>query len=292
MLIVPYAPGGMGSLFGNLVSEALRPGLGQPVVVDYKPGANGSLGAALVAKAPADGYTLLMAVNSTMAINPALYPKLAYDPLKDFSPVSMVWTSANVLVVNATSPVKSVQELVALARKSPGKLSFGSSGIGATPHLSGEMLNQLAKIQTTHVPYRGIGPATTGLLGNQVDFLFSDTSALPFIAAGKLRALAVTSAKRLSVLPDVPTMEEAGQKDFVVNTWYSVAAPAGTPKEAIEKLSREIGHVLSDPHVRERMKAIAVEPAENSSPEFLAATIRQDLDKWKRFIAATGIKPE
>jgi tripartite-type tricarboxylate transporter receptor subunit TctC len=291
-LIVPYAPGGMGSLFGNLVSEATGHGLGKPVIVDYRPGANGSLGAGYVAKATADGYTLLMATNSTMTINPALYAKLPYDPVKDFAPVSMVWFSSNVLVVNASSPYKSVQDLVDAAKRSPGKLTFGSSGIGATPHLSGEMLNQMAKIDTTHVPYKGISPAITGLLGGQVDFVFSDTSSLPFIAAGKLRALAVTSAQRLSVLPDVGTMGEAGLKDFIVTTWYGIVAPAGTPDSVVSTLNREITRAVRDPQVRARMKTIGVEPAEDTSSGYLADTTRKDLDKWKRFIAATGIKAE
>jgi tripartite-type tricarboxylate transporter receptor subunit TctC len=291
-LVVPYAPGGMGSLFGNLVSEAISPGLKQHVIVDYRPGANGGLGAGLVAKAPADGYTLLMAVNSTMAINPVLYPKVPFDPVKDFAPVALVWTSANVLVVEASSPIHSVQELVAAARKAPGTLSFGSSGIGATPHLCGEMFNQIANVSTTHVPYKGISPALAGLLGHQVDFVFSDTSALPFIASGKLRALAVTSAQRLSVLPGTGTMAEAGLNDFVVNTWYSVVAPAGTPADAIATLNRELTRAVNDPKVRAQMKSIAVEPATDTRSAYLAQVIRSDLDKWRRFITATGIKAE
>ena len=291
-LVVPYAPGGMGSIFGNLISEAIRPGLKQPVVVNYRPGANGGIGAGSVANAPADGYTLLMAVNSTMAINPVLYAKVPFDPIKDFAPVAMVWTSANVLVVEASSPIRSVQDLVAAARKAPGTLSYGSSGIGATPHLCGEMFNQIAKVSTTHVPYKGVSPALAGLLGHQVDFVFSDTSALPFIASGKLRALAVTSADRLSVLPGIGTMSEAGLNDFVVNTWYSVVAPAGTPSEAIATLNREIARAVNDPKVRAQLKTIAVEPASDTSSAYLAQVIRSDLDKWRRFIAAAGIKAE
>ena len=291
-LIVPYSPGGMGSVFGNLVSEAIAPGLKQPVIVDYRPGANGGLGAGQVAKATADGYTLLMAVNSTMAVNPALYPHVPYDPVRDFAPVAMVWSSANVLVVNAGSPYKTLQDLITAARQSPGKLSFGSSGIGATTHLSGEMFNQIARVSTTHIPYKGIGPAITGLLGNQVDFVFSDTSVLPFISSGKLRALAVTSEQRLSVLPEVATMQQAGLKDFVVCTWYSVVAPAGTPSEVIATLNREITRAVQDPLVRAHMKAIAVDPAGDTSAAYLAGVIRSDLNKWRLFISATGIKPE
>ena len=209
ILIVPYSPGGMGTSFGNMVSAALTGSLGQNVLVDYRPGANGSLGAARVAKAAPDGYTLLMAVNSTMAINPNLYPKLPYDPLKDFAAVAMVYTNSNLLYVNAASPIRSVGDLIAAARANPGKLSFGSAGNGASSHLSGEMLKQLAKVDVVHVAYKGNNPALVDLMGGQVDFVFSDTSALPYVASGKLRALAVTGPKRLAAA-DIPTMEEAG----------------------------------------------------------------------------------
>ncbi|HEY9280151.1 MAG TPA: tripartite tricarboxylate transporter substrate binding protein [Eoetvoesiella sp.] len=289
-LIVPYASGGMGTTFGNLMSEALSPKLGQSVIVDFKPGANGSLGAAHVAKSAPDGYTLLMAVNSTMAINPNLYSNLTYDPIKDFTPVSMVYTSSNILVVNADSPYKTVSDLAVAAKANPAKLFFGSSGNGATPHLSGEMFQRLADAPVTHVPYKGIGPAVIALLGKQVDFVFSDTSALPHVKAGKLRALGVTGANRLGAAPDVPTMKEAGIDGFVINTWYSIVAPAGTPKEVVERLNKEIGEVVRSPAFQERLKAIGVDPAEDTSTQYLEKTIRTDLIKWRKFIDETGIK--
>lgn len=289
-LVVPYAPGGMGSTFGNLMSEALSPVLGQRVIVDYKPGANGGLGAALVAKAPHDGYTLLMAVNSTMAINPAIYPKLQYDPLKDFAPVAMVYTSSNVLVVNAKSQFKSVKDLADYARANPGKLNYGSSGNGATPHLSGEMFGKTAGISVRHVPYKGIGPALVDLMGGQIDLVFSDTSALPQVAAGTLRALAVTGPNRLGAAPTVPTMEELGFKPFAIRSWYSIAAPAGTPKDVVDRLNAEIGKVVRSPAMRQRMMEIGVDPAEDTSVEYLGATTRSDLAMWKKFIAESNIK--
>ncbi|MDA7418996.1 tripartite tricarboxylate transporter substrate binding protein [Xenophilus arseniciresistens] len=290
VLVVPYPPGGMGTTFGNIVSEALSPGLGQRIVVDYKPGANGALGAGQVAKAHPDGYTLLMAVNSTMAINPHLYSKLAFDPLRDFSPVSMIFTNANVLVVNAASPVRSVKALIAHARANPGKVNYGSAGNGSTPHLSGEMFRQLTGSPVVHVPYRGSGPAIVDLLAGQLDFLFVDTSVLPQVRAGKLRALAVTGPKRLGAAPELPTMEEEGVKGFVVDTWYSICAPAGTPPEAVRRLNEEIAKMLADPAVRRRMRDIGVDPAEDTSAAYLQRTIQADSARWKKFIQSTDIR--
>jgi len=289
-LVVPYAPGGMGTSFGNLVSEALSPALGQRVVVDYKPGANGALGAGFVAKAPADGYTLLMAVNSTMTINPHLYAKLPFDPVKDFSPVSMVFTNANVLVVNANSPVKSVQDLIAQAKANAGKVNYGSAGNGSTPHLSGEMFRLLTGAPVVHVPYRGSAPAIMDLIGGQLDFAFVDTSVLTHVKSGKLRALAVTGKKRLGVAPELPTMEEAGVKGFYVDTWYSLVAPAGTPPEVIKRLNAEAARMLADPAVRERMRNIGVDPAEEAGAEFLQKVIHSDTERWKKFLSGTRIR--
>jgi tripartite-type tricarboxylate transporter receptor subunit TctC len=289
-LIIPFSTGGMGSIFGNLVSEALTPALGQTVVVDYRPGAAGSLGAGIVAKAAPDGYTLLMAVNSTMAVNPSLYPKLAYDPLKSFTPVAMIWSSANVLVVNANSPVKSVRELIAKAKEAPGRVSYGSAGQGTTIHLCGEMLRKMADIDIVHVPYKGTGPAMVDLLGGQVDFVCADTSVMPQISGGKVRALAVTSPKRLTALPDVPTVDEAGLKGFAVTSWYSVMAPAGTPQPIVDRLNREIAKALQAPALRERIVKVGGEPADDTSAQYLDNTLRADLVKWRKFIAETGIK--
>ncbi|MGQ2995052.1 MULTISPECIES: Bug family tripartite tricarboxylate transporter substrate binding protein [unclassified Variovorax] len=289
-LVVPYSPGGMGSTFGNLMSEALSPALGQRVVVDYRPGANGGLGAALVAKAPADGYTLLMAVNSTMAINPAIYPKLQYDPIKDFSPVAMVYTSANVLMVNAKSPYRSVADLVSYAKANPGKLNYGSSGNGATPHLSGEMFRRMAGISINHVPYKGIGPAIVDLIGGQIELVFSDTSAMTQVTGGNLRALAVTGPSRLGMAPNLPTMQEQGFPGFSIRSWYSIAAPAGTPKAVVERLNAEIAKVVRSPEMRQRMKDIGVDPAEDTSVHYLDATTRADLAMWKKFVTEADIK--
>ena len=289
-LVVPYAPGGMGTTFGNLVADGLSPLLGQRVLVDFKPGANGSLGATAVARSPADGYTLLMAVNSTMAINPNLYPKLTFDPVRDFTPISMVFTSANVLVVNASSPLKSVGDLVAYAKANPGKATYGSSGNGATPHLSGELFRRLADVPVVHIPYKGIGPALVDLIGGQLDFIFSDTSALAHVASGKLRALAVTSPKRLGVAPNLPTMQETGLKGFVIQTWYSLVAPAGTPVDVVERLNKEMAKLLASTEFRSRLAAVGVDPAEDTSSQYLARTIQQDLAFWRKFTAESQIR--
>jgi tripartite-type tricarboxylate transporter receptor subunit TctC len=292
VLIVPYAPGGLGTVFGNLLSEAISPGLGQRVVVDYRPGANGAIGASLVAKAPRDGYTLLMAANGTMTINPQLYPSMGYDPLTSFSPIAMVATSANLLVVNSASPIKSLPNLIDLAKAKPGKVFFGSSGIGSTVHLSGEMLKREASIDVGHVAYKGVGPALVDLMGGQIDFVFSDTSALPYIAAGKLRALGVTSAERFSVTPDLPTLQQLGLKDFVVTSWYAVIAPAGIPKEAVDRLNAEISKALQSPRFRQRLNDAGFQPTSDTSPEYLRNVIRDDFEKWKEFIARAQIKAE
>lgn len=290
MLVVPYPPGGMGTTFGHMVSEAIAPGLGQRVIVEYKPGANGAMGAGYVANAPADGYTLLMAVNSTMTINPSLYARLPFDPLKDFSPVSMVFTSANVLVVNANSPVKSVRDLVELARSRPGRVYYGSAGNGSTTHLSGEMFRQLSGVPVVHVPYRGSGPAISDLMGGQLDFMFVDTSVLAHVAAGRLRALAVTGKTRLGAAPELPTMEEAGLKGFYVDTWYSLAAPAGTPPDVLQKLNAEVARMVATPAVRERMRNIGVDPAVDTSAKYIDQIVRTDTARWKKFISGTRIR--
>ena len=289
-MVVPYPPGGMGTTFGNMVSESRTPALGHRILVDYKAGANGALGAGFVAKSPADGYTLLMAVNSTMTINPSLYAKLPFDPLKDFAPVSMVFTSSNILVVPASSPAKSVKDLVALAKSKPGKVFYGSAGYGSTPHLSGEMFRLLTGAPVAHVPYRGSGPAVMDLLGGQLDFLFVDTSVLPHVASGRLRALAVTGKKRLGTAPDLPTMEEEGVKGFYVDTWYSIAAPAGTPHDVIERLNAEVAKMVAAPTVRARMKDIGVDPAEDTSSKYIDAIVQSDTARWKKFISGTRIK--
>ena len=289
-LIVPYASGGMSSVFGPIMAEAVQPLLGQRMIVEYKPGANGGLGAAYVAKSKSDGYTLLMGVNSTMAINPNLYDKVLYDSIKDFSPVAMLYRSANILVVKADSPFNSVQDVIDYAKQHPGKLNFGSSGKGATPHLSGEMFKKRADIQMTHVPYKGVGPALIGLIGGEVDMVFSDLSAMAHIQNGTLKPLAVTSAQRLQAAPEVPTMQEAGVKDFLISTWYSIVAPAGTPPGIVKTLNDAFSKAVQMPKVKERMAGVGMEPVPDTSSKFLEKSVKSDLDYWKRFLQEAKIE--
>jgi tripartite-type tricarboxylate transporter receptor subunit TctC len=202
----------------------------------------------------------------------------------------MIFTNANVLVVNAASPIRSVKDLIAHAKAHPGRVNYGSAGNGSTPHLSGEMFRQLTGAPVVHVPYRGSGPAIVDLLGGQLDFLFVDTSVLPQVRAGKLRALAVTGRKRLGAAPELPTMEEEGVKGFVVDTWYSLCAPAGTPPEAIRRLNAEVAKMLADPTVRQRMRDTGVDPAEDTSAASLQKTIQADSARWKKFIQSTDIR--
>jgi tripartite-type tricarboxylate transporter receptor subunit TctC len=233
-----------------------------------------------------------MAVNSMMAINPHLYAKLSYDPVKDFTPVSLIWTSANVLVVHPSNPASSVRELIAQAKADPGKLTYASSGNGTTVHLSGEMFKRLAGIDIVHVPYKGVGPAATDLIGNQVTLLFSDTSALNHVAGKRLKALAVTSSKRLSAAPQLPTMQEAGVAGFEMNSWYSLMGPAGVPKPVVARLNAAAKQAMSAPEVPVKLREFGADVAEDFSSEYLAALILSDLAKYKAFIAATGIRAD
>jgi tripartite-type tricarboxylate transporter receptor subunit TctC len=289
-IVVPFNPGGAIDALVRVIAEGLTAKLGQQVLVDPKPGANTIVGAEIVAKSPPDGYTFLITTNSTHTNNPSLYAKLPFDPAKDFVPVSMVFTNANVLVVNANSPVKSVQDLIGHAKQNAGKVNYGSAGNGSTPHLSGEMFRLLTGAPVVHVPYRGSGPAIMDLIGGQLDFAFVDTSVLTHVKAGKLRALAVTGKKRLGVAPELPTMEEAGVKGFYVDTWYSLVAPAGTPPEVVKRLSAEAARMLADPAVRERMRSIGVDPAEEAGAEHLQKVIHSDTVRWKKFLSSTSIR--
>jgi tripartite-type tricarboxylate transporter receptor subunit TctC len=291
-LVVPYAPGAMSSVFGSVLAQAVGADLQAHLLVEYKPGANGGLGAAYVAKAPPDGYTLLMAVNSTMAINPNLYPNLQYEPSRDFTPVAMLYRSANVLVVKPDSSFKSVADIVAYAKAHPGKLNIGSSGNGSTPHLSEEMFQRRAGISLNHVPYTGIGPALVAVMGGQIDMMFADMSAMNYVRSGQLRALAVTSKERMQVAPDLPTMQQAGVPDFDVTTWYSIVAPKGVGGGIVERLNSAFTKASRSPQVEARMNAVGMEPVSDTSAASLARTIQADREYWHRFLQETGIRIE
>jgi len=282
-LIVPFPPGGTTDVLARALAEKLQTALGQPVIVESKPGAGATLGADLVAKSKADGHTLLMgAVHHTIASS--VYKKLPYDFAKDLAPVGTVALVPNVLVVGAANPAKNVLELVAQARAQPDKLSFGSNGNGTAQHLIGTQFEMLTGTKIGHIPYKGSGPLTTDLIGGQITMSFDTvTPVLPHIKAGKLKALAVTTARRSSALPDVPTMEEAGVKGIDIGTWFGVLAPAATPKDVVTRLNAEIVKIVASADFRQRLQEIGAEPVGNS-PEQMAAQIRADTEKFAHLV--------
>jgi tripartite-type tricarboxylate transporter receptor subunit TctC len=289
--IVPSAAGGGTDIIARAISLKLAESLGQPFVVENRPGAGQMIGIELVARSPADGYTILMAA-STLAINPIMYKKVPYDPLRDFAPITQAATLANVIVVHPSLPVKSIAELIAYAKQRPGQLNFASAGIGTSPQMSIELLKSMAGIDMVHIPYKGTSPGVVDLLAGQVLVMAPNLlTALPYIKAGKLRALAVTSIRRSEGLPDVPTVAESGLAGYDSTQWYGVLAPAGTPKEIVARLHDEIVRALRDAEVGKRLAADGAE-AVGSSPEEFAAFIRSESEKWAKVASAAGIKPE
>lgn len=287
-LVVPFPAGGPTDAMARQLALKLGERLGQQVVVDNKGGAGGSIAAEAVAKAPADGHTLFFGTTGTMAINPSLYAKLRYDPVKDFAPVSLMATTMNVLVVNPDVPAKNLGELMALAKAKPNTVAYGSAGNGSSNHLAGELLRSSAGLQITHVPYKGSAAALVDLLGGRLTMMF-DTIAQQTgnVAAGKVRALAVTGPKRSPLLPDVPTAQEAGLKDYDVTIWYGVLAPAATPAPVVERLQREIAAVMSTDEMKKRMQADGAEARPTTPAEF-AALIKRDMAKWGPVVKASG----
>lgn len=282
-LIVPFAAGGTTDVLARALAERLTGALGQPVIVESKPGAGATVGADFVAKAKADGYTLLVgAVHHTIATS--VYRKLPYDFQKDLVPLTIIAMVPNVLVVNANFPAKTVAELVAAAKTAKPELSYGSNGNGTAQHLIGTQFQAMTGTTLLHVPYKGSGPLTTDLLGGQVTMSFDTiTPVLQHIKAGKLRALAVSTAKRSSALPDVPTLEEAGLKGFDIGTWFGVLAPAATPKEVTQRLSTEMVKIIRSPEFRKKMDDVGAEPIGNS-PEQMARQIKEETDKFSRLV--------
>ena len=291
--VVPYPPGGAADVFARQLATQLATRLGQPVVVDNRAGANGNLGSAQVAKAPADGYTLLLGTASTVAINPHLYGKnMPYAPVRDLQPVSGTHSMANVLVVNPATPYKSVQELVAAARARPGALAYASAGIGNTMHLAGEQFRMQAGIELLHVPYKGGPPALNDVLAGQVPMMFNNLPAIVQMSrSGKLRALAVATPQRSPLLPDVPTMDEAGFKGYVSTVWNGVFVRAGTPRPLVDRLNREIVAALSNPELRKSLEEQGYDVIP-SSPEEFAALIRAEVPRWAAVVQQSGAKAD
>ncbi|AOZ03429.1 ABC transporter substrate-binding protein [Cupriavidus sp. USMAHM13] len=288
-LVVPFTPGGTTDILARVVGQKLGDALGQPVVIDNRPGAGGNIGAEVVAKAAPDGYTLLMGTLGTQVTNQFLYARMPYDSARDFAPVTLVANSPNVLMTNATLPVGSVADVIALARREPGKINYASTSTGGSPHLSGELLDRMAGITMQHVPYKGAAPAMTDLLAGQVNLMFDNLpSALAQIQAGKVRALAVTGKQRSAVLPEVPTFAESGLPGYEVNSWFGLLAPAGTPAERVGKLQQAVAKVLALPEVRQRIQQLGAEPG-GDSPAAFAAILRADTAKWSAVIRQAGI---
>jgi tripartite-type tricarboxylate transporter receptor subunit TctC len=289
-LVVPFPPGGPLDITGRAIAQKLTEAWGQPVVVDNRPGAGGNIGAELVAKAPPDGYTVVMGALSTHAVNPSLYPKMPYDAVKDFAPITLVAVTPNVLVVNPALPVNSVGDLVAYARANPGKVAFGSGSNGSAGHLAGELFKVDTGADMLHVPFRGAAPAMQALLAGDTQIMFDNlASATPQVKAGKLRALAVTTARRSKLVPDLPTMAEAGLAGFDIATWFGLLAPAGTPPEIVAKWNADVTKILNSPEMRERLTAQGAEAAPTTPAEF-AAFIQAEIPKYARIVKASGAK--
>ncbi len=291
-LVVPFPPGGPADSVARVLAQKLTEVIGQNVVVDNRAGATGTIGAGLVAKSPPDGYTLLLGTSNELAMSPGLFDKLPYDPVKDFAPLSNVINFPNILVVNPHLPARTVAELVALARAKPGQLSFATSGIGSTNHLTGVVFQDIQKVKVNYVPYKGGGPAVTDLMGGHVDSMFATMpSVVPFVKSGKLKALVLTDNKHWPALPEVPSAKEAGVPDLIVITWNGVLAPAGVPDAVIAKLNADITTVANSTDMKERMKAQAAEIA-TTTPDVFAAMLRNDFAKWSKIIKQAGMRAE
>lgn len=288
-LVVPFSAGSATDILARIIGAKMGESGPWQVVVDNRPGAGGTLGVTTVAKAVPDGYTLVL-VSVGHAINATLYPKLSYDTLKDFAPVSLVASVPNVLVVNAASPYRSVRDIVAAAKARPGALNFDSAGSGSSTHLSGEMFKMQAKIDIVHIPYKGTGEALTDVMAGRGDMMFAPSvSAMPFVRQGKLRALAVTTGKRAGVLPDIPTVAESGLPDYAFDSWFGVLAPASTPKEIVNALNAEIGKALAAPDVRERLAAQGAEPRASTPQEF-ASYIQAEVVRLAPVVRQSGVR--
>jgi tripartite-type tricarboxylate transporter receptor subunit TctC len=289
-LIVPFAPGGATDVIARLAAQKLSDALGQQLVVDNRPGANGNIGTEMAVKAPADGYTLVMSYDGTIAINPSVYRKMPFDPLKDLVPVASVAQLPLLLVVHPAVAAKNVAEFVALAKATPGKINYSSAGYGSAGHLVTELFRGRAGVDIVHVNYKGGGQAVQDLLGGQIQALMTGlTTVEGHLKSGKLRALAFTSAKRMPGAPDVPTFEESGYPGLVVLSWYGLFAPAGTPGDVVRRVNAELNRALQAPEVRERLTALGTEPT-GGTPEQFAETVKADIARWAKVVAGAGIR--
>lgn len=290
-LVLPFPPGAPSDLVGRMIGQRLGDQMGHNLVPDNRAGAGGTLGLSIVAKAPADGYTLILS-SPAIALTPLLYSNLSYDSLKDFTPVARLAAIENVMLVHPSVPAKSLKEFIALARSNPGKLNYGSGGPGTTNHLANELLKSLAQLDMVHVPYKGATLATVALMGGEVDeVIVSVASALPLIKTGRVRPLAVLSEKRVATLPNVPTSTEAGYPEFRMSIWYGLLAPAGTPREVIARLYKELAKAYADPALLKQMAGAGMEPW-LGTPEDMSGLIRSEMSRYAKIIESAGIKKD
>ncbi len=291
-IVVPFPPGGPADALARIVGDKLSASMGQPVVVDNRPGAAGNIGMELVAKSAPDGHTLALAPAGNLTVNPSLYRNVPYDVARDFAPVTVIAAVPNVLVVNPQLPVKDLAELIAYAKANPGKLNYSSPGAGSGAHLAGELLKSSAGLDLVHVPYNGIAPATTAVVSGDVQLMFAAApSALPQVTAGKLRAIAVASPKRIAAAPGLPTVDESGLPGFDVTSWYALVAPAATPPAVIDRIQKDVAKALEMPDVKAKLAGLGAEPIANTPVEF-ATMIRGETAKWGKIVKDANIKVE
>jgi tripartite-type tricarboxylate transporter receptor subunit TctC len=291
-IIVPFPPGGATDIVARAVGERLQAALGQPFVVENKAGASGNIGMGEAVRSPADGYTLVLGAPQTLTINPQIFANLPFDPQKGLAPIVVVASVPNVLIVTNKLPVKTPQELIDFARKNPNKLNYGSSSIGGTPHLSAEMFKAMTGASIVHVPYKGSAPALQDLVGGQIEMMFDNLpAALPQIRAGNVRALAVTTMKRSSSTPELPTLDESGVKGFDSQGWFSLLAPSGTPQPILEKINAEVNKALATDDFRKRLETVGAEPVGGSIDDF-KQRIREETERWAKVIRFANIKAE
>jgi tripartite-type tricarboxylate transporter receptor subunit TctC len=290
-IVVGFAPGGPTDIYARLIGQKLTAAWGQPIIVDARPGASGNIGADVVAKSPPDGYTL-MVPSFSIAVNPSIYPKLPYDVLRDFAPVSLYASVGHILLVHPSVPARSVRELLALAKQKPGTLLFASAGNGTAGHLAGELFNMMAGVKLTHVPYKGMAPAQTDAIGGQVSMLFDSLSTgLTAIRGKRLHPLAVTTLNRQPSAPDIPTLSESGLKGYEDSAWYGLLAPAGTPREIVQRLYTEVTRGLREPDARDRFAALGAELVDKN-PEAFGEHLRAEIAKWSKVVRAAGVRVE
>ena len=287
-VVVPFAPGGSTDIVGRIMTQRLSERIKQPVVLDNRGGGGGNIGSDMVAKAPPDGYTLLIGTVGSLTINPSLYKRMPYDPLKDLTPIAYFGSTPNVLVVHSSLPVKSVRELITLARSKPGQLNYASAGTGGSVHLAAELFKSLAKVDMVHVPYKGSGPALVDLLGGQTQLMFSTMPpALPHVKSGRLRALGMTGAKRSPLVPDLPTIAEAGLPGYEITQWWGLLGPAGMPAAIVTRINSDVNAILQQPEVKERFASAGADTAPNT-PAWFASYMKSEVAKWAKVVKASG----